>query len=46
MAVTEGHEEMILHLGEDLMPVIEIAGIDVCLCASIEYLDMRPFQAL
>ena len=46
MAVAKGHQEVVLELSEDLMPVLKVVSDHLCLCAGVEDLNMRPLKAL
>jgi hypothetical protein len=46
LLIAESHEEVVLHLLEDVNPFLQVCKADISLSASIEYLDVRPFQTL
>ena len=46
MAVAKCHQEVILELAEDLMPVLKVVSDHLCLCAGVKDLNMRPLKAL
>ena len=46
MRVAQCHQEVILHALEDHMPLGQVVLLEVSLRASIEYLDVRPLEAL
>ena len=46
VAVAQGHKEVVFHLGEDLMPIVQVIRIYVSLRAGVKYLDVRPLEAL
>ena len=46
VSIAEGDKEVVLHLGEDLMPLIQVTRSNIRLRASIKYLDVRPLETL